>query len=161
MEKSYIERVTNLERATVEYVPKKWFNEMEDRYRSQLEFNEWEEKDINGILADIHESVAKDTVKLYQLDVADRKYVSIKPPLNVCPYCGEKMKLSWADSTLRIDMGNRVAYKCFVCGALSPSVFATLRMLNEDIVAKEIWNSIESSIIETNNNNEEGGGGDQ
>lgn len=148
MEKNYIEKVTNLERTTVEYVPKKWFNEMEDRYRSQLSFNEWEERDINKVLADIHESVAKDTIKLYQLDVADRKSVSIKPPLNVCPYCGEKMKLSWVNDNYRSGI---IAFVCTCCGAQSPSVYMAIRMLDEDIVAKEIWKR-----IEMNNNNEEG-----
>lgn len=137
MEKNYIEKVTNLERATVEYVPKKWFNELEDMYKSHLEFDEWDEKVINDALVGIRENAAKDTIKLYQLDVADRKSVSIKPPLNVCPYCGKTMKLSWAHS-----IPNRVAYECTVCGALSPSVFLSLRMLDEDIVAKEIWSSI-------------------
>lgn len=168
-EKNYIESVTNLERTSEMYVPKKLFDELLDDYT--LEQTDWllashdgkelDEcvKELNDVVMRYNEKAQNEEVSLYTVDInAAKSQKTLKRPINVCPYCGDKMELAWSNSRFpsayrsvhrcNNNSADAVAYKCRICGGSSPDISVTTAMFDESIVAQRIGRHIEDSIKE-------------
>lgn len=158
MEKNYVEKVTNLEREKVKYVPKKLF----DRSMARLECM-FEADDDQEELEWIHELQMKaeaEEKEIYSIETDDKK-----PDISVCPYCGGQMLLtfcpgdrgimSYSRNRSKFGEGNGIQYKCCYCGASSPNVFLRLSLLDENEVKKDIQTEI-SCAIEDIRREEEG-----
>lgn len=152
MEKNFIEKVTNLEREKIKYVPKKLFEKSMARLESMLNADDDQEE-----LEWVHELQMKaesEEKEIYTIDNDDKK-----PDISVCPYCNGKMFLSFSDNDRRISRtpykgyspirgGDAVHYKCGYCGASSPNVYLRLSLLDENTVKKDIQKEIEVAIEE-------------
>ena len=159
MEKNFIEKVTNLEREKIKYVPKKLFERSMARLESMLNADDDQEE-----LEWIHELQMKaeaEEKEIYSIETDDKK-----PDISVCPYCNGKMLLSFADNNRNVSStpyrgyrpirsGDAVQYKCCYCGASSPNVFLRLSLLDENEVKKDIQKEI-SCAIEDIRREEEG-----
>lgn len=152
MEKNFVEKVTNLEREKVKYVPKKLFEKSMGRLESMLNADDDQEE-----LEWVHELQMKaesEEKEFYTIEDNDKK-----PDISVCPYCNGMMFLSFSDNDRRVSStpyrgyspirsGDAVQYKCGYCGASSPKVFLRLSLLDENTVKKDIQKEIEGAIEE-------------
>lgn len=163
-EKNYIESVTNLQRATVKYVPKDLLDSALRLLNDTLSLYSSEDGDDerirNSILKRLKEAEEK-TVDLYVLDTinGENSKPTIKRPINVCPYCGNTMDLRWTYGSI---VGRRMSYDqkkvhfvCERCEAASPEVFLDLHMINEDEIAKSIGRAIDNAIWYRENEEED------
>ena len=169
-EKNYIEQATNLERTTENYVPRKLYDELLNEYEKEqtdwmLASHDGEElekclKEVGDVMLDHSKKASEAELSLYVTDINQAKAMkTFKRPINVCPYCGKTMFLSWADDAYTYNSyrslyrqikrpADNVCFTCPVCGASSPCVRLTTSMLNEDEVGKRIGRHIEDSIAE-------------
>lgn len=151
MEKNFIEKVTNLEREKVKYVPKKLFERSMARLESMLNADDDREE-----LEWVHELQMKaesEEKEIYSIETDDKK-----PDISICPYCGGKMILSFCAgdrgvaaynrNRIKIREGDGIQYKCCYCGAASPNVFLRVSLLDENEVEKDIQMEIEAAIDE-------------
>ena len=154
MEKNFIEKVTNLEREKIKYVPKKLFERSMARLESMLSADDDQEE-----LEWVHELQMKaesEEKEIYSIETDDKK-----PDISICPYCGGKMFLSFSDNDRRVSRypykgynyssirgGDSIHYKCGYCGASSPNVFLRVSLLDENEVKKDIQKEIEGAISE-------------
>lgn len=152
MEKNFIEKVTNLEREKIKYVPKKLFEKSMARLESMLSADDDQEE-----LEWVHELQMKsesEEKEFYTIDNDDKK-----PDISVCPYCNGKMFLSFSDGDRRVNStpyrgyspirgGDAVQYKCGYCGASSPKVYLRLSLLDENRIKTELQREIEGAIAE-------------
>lgn len=157
MEKNFIEKVTNLEREKVKYVPASFLNEALNTLWTNSSAHFPDDKEENEIDCYINELKAKANAAskmLYTIENDDKK-----PDISVCPYCNGKMFLSFSDNDRRVRSspyrgyspirgGDAVQYKCGYCGASSPKVFLRLSLLDENAVKKDIQKEIEVAIEE-------------
>lgn len=157
--KNYVERVTNLERTQVEYVPKKlitdFINDMRDCVDDCVSASDIKTS-FEDIFSEYQKQIPDESVKLYELDVYGQKKVTFERPIGICPYCGGEMRVrinyrpfvQYRDrNRYPLDSDGDIAFKCAVCGATTPRIYMNERMLDENIVAKEINNFIEDAIV--------------
>ena len=141
--KNYIERVTNLERTKEEYVPRKLFNELYEKWSEAMEkISELEDSDIEKIKTqlDFAESATKQAIKVYTLDAMTK---TTQRPMDICPYCECKMhpKLDNSkDYQFRnyYRPMNYVVFECEMCGAKSPKLYFNNSMLDKVEISKQI-----------------------
>lgn len=152
MEKNFVEKVTNLEREKVKYVPKKLFERSMARLESMLNADDDQEE-----LEWVHELQMKaefEEKEIYTIENDDKK-----PDISVCPYCNGKMFISFSDGDRHVNSapyrgyskirgGDAVQYKCGYCGASSPKVFLRLSLLDENRIRTELQREIEAAIDE-------------
>lgn len=152
MEKNFIEKVTNLEREKVKYVPKKLFERSMARLESMLNADDNREE-----LEWVHKLQMKaesEEKEIYSIETDDKKL-----DISICPYCGGKMFLSFSDNDRRVSRtpykgyspirgGDSVRYKCGYCGAASPNTFLRVSLLDGNEVKKDIQKEIEGAINE-------------
>lgn len=157
MEKNFVEKVTNLEREKIKYVPVSFLNEALDALWTNASGNITDDKEENEIDSYINELKAKadaESKMLHIIETDDKK-----PDISVCPYCNGKMLLSFSDTNRNVSStpyrgynpirsGNAVQYKCAYCGASSPNVFLRLSLLDENAVKKDIQKEISLAIEE-------------
>lgn len=151
MEKNFIEKVTNLEREKVKYVPRKIFEQSMSRLESMLSADDDQEE-----LEWVHELQMKaesETKEFYTVGIDNKK-----PDISICPYCGGKMILSFCAgdrgvaaynrNRIKIREGDGIQYKCCYCGASSPNVFLRVSLLDENEVKNDIQMEIEAAMNE-------------
>lgn len=151
MEKNFIEKVTNLEREKVKYVPKKLFERSMARLESMLNADDDQEE-----LEWVHELQMKaesEEKEIYTIENDDKK-----PDISICPYCGGKMILSfctgdrgvaaYSRNRIKIREGDGIQYKCCYCGSTGPNVYLTIPLLDENMVNKELQRGIEAAMNE-------------
>lgn len=163
----YIEQVTNLERSMEKYVPKYLFDDICKTADELLECCSnpstpmlRDENSVDSELTTYKERANKEAVELYTLDTQEgNKVTTTKRPINICPYCGDKMVLKWDDNDTgrtnyrsmysnRIRPADYVVFACFMCGAKSPPVALSLNMLDESIIATEMGRVIDRAVWE-------------
>lgn len=155
MEKNFIEKVTNLEREKVKYVPVSFLNEALDTLWNNLDdHNDMEENEIDSYINELKAKANAESKELYAIDDDDKK-----PDISICPYCGGKMFLSFSDNDRRVNRtpykgygsirgGDSINYKCGYCGASSPNVYLRLSLLDENRIRTELQREIECAIDE-------------
>ena len=152
MEKNFVEKVTNLEREKIKYVPKKLFERSMARLESML--NADDDQEELGWVHELQMKAESETKEFYTIENDDKK-----PDISVCPYCNGKMFLSFSDGDRRVNStpyrgyspirgGDAVQYKCGYCGASSPKVFLKLSLLDENRIMIELQREIEAAIDE-------------
>ena len=157
MEKNFIEKVTNLEREKIKYIPASFLNEALDTLWTNASAHIADDKEENEIDSYINELKAKADAESKMLPIIETD--DKKPDISVCPYCNGKMFLSFSDNDRRVSStpyrgyspirsGDAVQYKCGYCGASSPKVFLRLSLLDENTVKKDIRKEIEVAIEE-------------
>lgn len=160
----YIEQITNLERSMEKYVPKRMYDGLLSEYEEAERNNRAGLKEkydsLTQEIVSRQHAANKEAVELYTLDTQEgNKVTTVKRPINICPYCGEKMVLTWDDNdnsriTYRSLYNHRnrpadyVVFSCLMCEAKSPKVSLSLRMLNESIIATEMGRVIDRAILE-------------
>lgn len=157
MEKNFVEKVTNLEREKVKYVPVSFLNEALDTLwtnsSAHLETAE-EENEIDSYINELKAKADAQSKMLPIIETDDKK-----PDISICPYCGGKMFLSFSNNNRRVKMtpykdyspirgGDSISYKCGYCGASSPNVYLRIALLDENAVKKDIQREIEGAIEE-------------
>lgn len=157
MEKNFIEKVTNLEREKIKYVPALFLNEALDTLWTNSNAHLLDDEEENEIYSYINELKAKADAESKMLPIIDND--DKKPDISVCPYCNGKMLLSFSDNDRRISRtpykgyspirgGDSIHYKCGYCGASSPNVYLRLSLLDENTVKKDIQKEIEGAMAE-------------
>ena len=157
MEKNFVEKVTNLERKKVKYVPASFLNEALDTLWTNASAYIADDKEENEIDSYINELKAKADAESKMLPIIEND--DKKPDISVCPYCNGMMFLSFSNNDRRVSStpyrgyrpilgGDAVQYKCGYCGASSPNVFLRLSLLDENMVKKDIQKEIEGAIDE-------------
>lgn len=158
MEKNFVEKVTNLEREKVKYVPKKIFDEVITRLDLMLGDDietgyQGDPENVEFIKTKLKEA-KENTKEFYAIETDDKK-----PDISICPYCGGKMFISFSDGDRRVNStpyrgyspirgGDAVQYMCGYCGASSPKVFLRLSLLDENRIRTELQREIECAIDE-------------
>jgi DNA-directed RNA polymerase subunit RPC12/RpoP len=157
MEKNFVEKVTNLEREKVKYVPKKIFDEVITR----LDLMSGD--DIETGYQGDPENVEFIKTKLKEAKESTKEFYTIetnnkKPDISICPYCGGKMLLtfwngnrssvSYSRNRVRTHEDDSIQYKCCYCGATSPNVYIKISLMNEAEVKKDIQKEIEFAMKE-------------
>ena len=157
MEKNFVEKVTNLEREKIKYVPVLFLNEALDTLwtnsSAHLETAE-EENEIDSYINELKAKADAQSKMLPIIETDDKK-----PDISICPYCGGKMFLSFSNNNRRVKMtpykdyspirgGDSISYKCGYCGASSPNVYLRIALLDENAVKKDIQREIEGAIEE-------------
>lgn len=154
MEKNFIEKVTNLEREKIKYVPVSFLNEALDTLWNNLDdHNDMEENEIDSYINELKAKANAESKELYAIDDNDKK-----PDISICPYCGGKMILSfctgdrgvaaYSRNRIKIREGDGIQYKCCYCGSTGPNVFLRVSLLDENEVKKDIQMEIEAAIDE-------------
>lgn len=157
MEKNFIEKVTNLEREKVKYVPVSFLNEALETLWNNASAHDLDNEEENEIDSYINELKAKANAAskmLYTIENDDKK-----PDISVCPYCNGKMFLSFSDGDRRVNStpyrgyspirgSDAVQYKCGYCGASSPKVYLRLSLLDENQIKTELQREIEGAMAE-------------
>lgn len=156
MEKNFIEKVTNLEREKIKYVPKKLFDDVLEQLETVYSINDDVEglTDVEGYVYSMIKAADENTKEIPIIEDDDKK-----PDISICPYCGGKMFLSFSDNDRRVSRtlykgyspirgGDSIHYKCGYCGASSPNVFLRVSLLDENEVKKDIQKEIEGVIDE-------------
>lgn len=155
MEKNFVEKVTNLERERIKYVPVSFLNEALDTLWTNASAYIADDKEENEIDSYINELKTKADAESKMLPIIETD--DKKPDISVCPYCNGRMFLSFADGDRRVNStpyrgyspirgGDAVQYKCGYCGASSPKVFLRLSLLDENTVKKDIQKEISCAI---------------
>ena len=157
MEKNFIEKVTNLEREKIKYVPASFLNEALNTLWNNASAHDLDNEEENEIDSYINELKAKADAesKMLPLIEDDDKKLDI----SICPYCGGKMLLSFSDNDRRVSRtpyrgyspihaGDSVHYKCEYCGASSPNIHLRLSLLDENRIKAELQREIEGAIAE-------------
>lgn len=163
MEKNFIEKVTNLEREKIKYVPVSFLNEALDTLWNNASAHIEDDKEENEIDSYINELKAKADAESKMLCVIEDD--GKKPDISVCPYCGGMMFLSFSDNDRRVNRapyrgyspirgGDSISYKCGYCGASSPNVYLRLSLLDENRIRTELQREIECAIDEIKNEEE-------
>lgn len=155
MEKNFVEKVTNLEREKIKYVPVSFLNEVLDvLYNNLNDHHDMDENDIDCYVNEVKAKANAESKELYAIDDDDKK-----PDISICPYCGGKMFLSFSDNDRRVSRtpyksyspirgGDSINYKCGYCGASSPNVYLRLSLLDENRIRTELQREIEGAIAE-------------
>lgn len=155
MEKNFIEKVTNLEREKVKYVPKKLFDDVLEQLETVYSINDDIEglTDVEGYVYSMIKAADENAKEIPIIEDDDKK-----PDISICPYCGGKMILSFCTgdrsvsaynrNRLRIREGDSVQYKCCYCGSTGPNVCLTISLLDENSAKKDIQKEIECAIDE-------------
>lgn len=155
MEKNFIEKVTNLEREKVKYIPASFLNEaLETLWNNVNGHDDAEENEIDSYINELKAKADAESKILPIIDNDDKK-----TDISVCPYCNGIMFLSFSDGDRRVSStpyrgyspirsGDAVQYKCGYCGASSPKVFLRLSLLDENTVKKDIQKEIEGAMAE-------------
>lgn len=156
MEKNFVEKVTNLEREKIKYVPVSFLNEaLETLWNnaSAHDLDNEEENEIDSYINELKTKANAESKELYEIENDSKK-----PDISICPYCGGKMILSFCSgdrgvaaynrNRIKIREGDGIQYKCCYCGASSPNVFLRVSLLDENEVKKDIQMEIEAAIDE-------------
>lgn len=155
MEKNFIEKVTNLEREKVKYIPASFLNEALDTLWNNVNgHDDAEENEIDSYINELKAKANAASKMLYTIENDDKK-----PDISVCPYCNGKMFLSFSDGDRRVNStpyrdyspirgGDAVQYKCGYYGASSPKVYPRLSLLDENRIKTELQREIEGAIAE-------------
>ena len=157
MKKNFIEKVTNLEREKVKYVPASFLNEALNTLWTNASAHILDDKEENEIDCYINElkSKANSASKMLYVIEDDNK----KPDISICPYCNGKMFLSFSTDSRRVNSspyrgyssirgGDAIQYLCGYCGAASPRTFLRVSLLDENAVKMEVQKEIEGAIAE-------------
>lgn len=162
MEKNFIEKVTNLEREKVKYIPASFLNEALDTLWNNVNgHDDAEENEIDSYINELKAKANAASKMLYTIENDDKK-----PDISVCPYCNGKMFLSFSDGDRRVNStpyrgyspirgGDAVQYKCGYCGASSPKVYLRLSLLDENRIKTELQREIEGAIAEIKHEEED------
>lgn len=157
MEKNFVEKVTNLEREKVKYVPVLFLNEaLKTLWNNASAYigTDEEEDEIDCYINELKAKADAESKMLPIIEADDKK-----PDISICPYCGGKMFLSFSENDRHISRtpykgyspirsGDSIIYKCGYCGASSPSVFLRISLLDENMVNKELQRGIEAAMNE-------------
>ena len=162
MEKNFIEKVTNLEREKVKYVPKKLFDDVLEQLETVYTINDDVEglTDVEGYVYSMIKAADENTKEIPIIEDDDKKL-----DISICPYCGGKMFLRFSDNDRRANRtpyksyspirgGDSIHYKCCYCGAASPNIYLKISLMNEDEVKKDIQKEIEFAMKEVKNEEE-------
>lgn len=154
-EMNYVESCTNLVREKEKYVPIKLFNEVlnmyEDRAQADIQdldldlsANNAMENELDCEIDQLRKKAEKASRELFVLEEKDEKN-----PLDICPYCGEKMRLYLPyENRYRSGISDdKVMFECTTCGAKSPYVPISLDMFNTETVKKHIEECVEDCIV--------------
>lgn len=153
-EMNYVESCTNLVREKEKYVPIKLFNEVLNLYedRAQADIQDLDldlsasnamENELDCEIDRLRKKAEKTSRELFVLEDKDEKN-----PLDICPYCGEKMRLYLpVENGYRRGINDTVMFECVTCGAKSPYVPISLDMFNTETVKKHIEECIEDCIV--------------
>lgn len=151
MEKNFIEKVTNLEREKIKYVPKKLFERSMARLESMLSADDDQEE--LGWVHELQMKAESETKEFYTIENDDKK-----PDISICPYCGGKMILSfcagdrgvatYSRNRIKIREEDGIQYKCCYCGSTGPNVYLTIPLLDENRVKNDIQKEIEYAMDE-------------
>lgn len=162
MEKNFIEKVTNLEREKVKYVPASFLNEALDTLWNNASAHDLDNEEENEIDSYINELKAKADAESKMLPIIETD--DKKPDISICPYCGGKMMLtfccgdrtsvSYSRNRMKIREGDGIQYKCCYCGAASPNIYLKISLMNDDEVKKDIQKEIEFAMKEVKNEEE-------
>lgn len=167
-DKNYIEQITNLERSMEKYVPKRMYDALIEEYEISESAND--DKSVLQLhreITSLKELANKEAVELYTLDTQDgNKVTTTKRPINICPYCGDKMVLAWDDGDSRRNwyrsMYSRrerpadfVVFSCLLCGAQSPRLNTFLKLFDESVIATEMGQVINRAIWEKEHGGDE------
>lgn len=158
--KNFIEQVTNLERETTQYVPKRCFDALYFLYMNDLTYDDSDDSDGSRVRADMIKDDAFRNI-LEKPNIPDDE-VSEKKPVNICPYCGEHMTidLESPSSDLQTTRYNRysggrivsrynglyIRYRCYRCGSISPFITLTPRLVDKYAFEKELESRIQGFI---------------
>ena len=142
MEKNFVEKVTNLEREKVKYVPASFRNEALDTLWNNASAHDLDNEEENEIDSYINELKAKADAESKMLPIIETD--DKKPDISICPYCGGEMIMNFATG----GRAESVQYKCVYCGASSPKVFLRVSLLDENEVKKDIQKEIDGAIAE-------------
>lgn len=153
-EMNYVESCTNLVREKEKYVPIRLFNEVlnmyEDRVQADirdldldLNANNDIENELDCEIDQLRKKAEKASRELFVLEDKNEKN-----PLDICPYCGEKMRLylPWGNHYRR-GISDEVMFECTTCGAKSPYVPISIDMFNTETVKKHIEECVEACIV--------------
>lgn len=157
MEKNFVEKVTNLEREKVKYVPVSFLNEALETLWNNASAHDLDNEEENEIDSYINELKAKADAESKMLPIIETD--DKKPDISICPYCGGKMLLSFSENDRRVSRtpykgyspirgGDSIHYKCGYCGASSPNVYLRLSLLDENRIKTELQREIEGAIAE-------------
>ena len=156
-----IEQVTNLERETVKYVPKSYFDRVFYRLASYAAMyddeGEKEALELEEIKRNAYDNIVEKPVIP---DDPVEEVTSKKMNLEVCPYCGGTMTLKLIDPSLSRVRGystvrnsfrlEDVSYVCPECGARSPWIGINLSLIDHDKVKEKIADAIDNVIEDRN-----------
>lgn len=129
-----IEKVTNLRRKTKQYVPACLLTEAVTLFDEFAEQYDIDGEQINSIVRKADE----EAINLYETEKNNE--LSMKPPLDICPYCGDKMFPRLASQDRKFPgraynpQNEHVYMECLVCGAKSPKLGFHPSMLDESKV---------------------------
>ena len=154
MEKNFVEKVTNLEREKIKYVPKRFLDEALDTLWNNTGMDAEtleEENEIDSYIHNLKKQADEESKELPIIDDDNKK-----SDISVCPYCGGKMILNFCEgyrgvnsyytpinrSRNMIRGGDAIQYKCCYCGASSPNVYLRISLIDE----KELKNDIKEEI---------------
>lgn len=156
MEKNFVEKVTNLEREKVKYIPVSFLNEALETLWNNASAHIAEDEEENEIDCYINELKAKADAESKTLPIIETD--DKKPDISICPYCGGEMLLtfwnedrssvSYNRNRIRIRGGDSIQYKCCYCGATSPNIYLRISLLNEEEVKKDMQKEIEFAMKE-------------
>lgn len=160
--KNMIEQVTNLERETVKYVPKSYFDRVFYRLASYAALYDDDEGEKEALELEEIKRNAYDHIieKPVIPDDPIEEATSKKMDLEVCPYCGGTMTLKLVDPSLIGPRGysglkyssrvEDVSYVCPDCGARSPWIGINLSLIDHDKVKEKIADAIDNVIEDRN-----------
>ena len=146
MEKNYIEKVTNLEREKVKYVPKRLFDQLIDDYRAEHSFEGPEEDEqFDKDIYELEQKAEKESRELFVLEEPEKKN-----DLETCRYCGgwmtpEFTDRGWSTTYSRRPIAELVHFRCAYCGATSPTTVLRVSLLDNEAIKKDILRGIETA----------------
>lgn len=145
-DKNYIERVTNLTREKVKYIPKSILDDAISTLIANTDAHDFDEdKEIAEYIASIEKKANEAAKEMYIVEEDDPK----KKWFRVCPYCGGDMELRFVYEPSRNiykPTYDRVRFECFGCGSTSPYIPICLNHLNEEKIREDICRFVERSI---------------
>lgn len=156
MEKNFVEKVTNLERKKIKYVPVLFLNDALETLWANASAHIGTNEEENEIDSYINELKAKADAESKMLPIIETD--DKKPDISICPYCGGKMILrfctgdlgvaSYSRNRIKIREGDGIQYKCCYCGSTGPNVYLSIPLLDENRVKNDIQKEIECAIDE-------------